>query len=120
MNKIRATTMAVAVAGLALFGVPATASAAPCFFPRKCFSDTQVAAVTDSGGLFHAVRNGVDGSWTPMSSIPGQAGNIGHVVDTSASINHGTLYVAAVTDTGGLYLTRRQDNGSWTAFGDVK
>jgi hypothetical protein len=76
--------------------------------------------VTGSGGLFHAFRTGTDGGWTAMGSVPGQAGNPGQVVDTSAAIYYGDLHVVAVTSAGGVYYTMRGFNGSWSQFVDVK
>jgi hypothetical protein len=119
MNKLRSMTVAAVAAGVALFGVPSVASAAPCSTPGNCSPDTDLIAVSDAGRWFQTHRNGGDGTWTPFASLEGQAGDPGHVVDTSTSVNYDLLYVAAVTDDGGLYWTIRRGR-AWTPISDVK
>jgi hypothetical protein len=121
MTTLRTKAAAtVAAVGLALFGMPAVASANPCMLPGNCSRDTQILATTSTGGLFHSFRNGTDGTWTPLANVLAQTGDPGPVVDTSAAMATGDLDVVAVTRAGGLYYTVRGWYGSWSPLTDLK
>jgi hypothetical protein len=121
MTRSGFAAVAVAAVGLAMFGVPSVASANPCFLPGNCRYDTQVVALTGSGGLFHSFRYDDGGAWTSLAPVSGQTGNAGApVTDTSAALVVGDLYVAEVTGDGGLFYAVRNFDGSWTRIADVK
>jgi hypothetical protein len=97
----------------ALSGLPDGPDVAPS-------SLLQVAAVTASGGLWHAIRAS-DGSWSAFGDVEGPAGDRGTIVDADAAHVGGELHMTAIgASPGQVWHAVRRGDGSWTTFGDVE
>jgi hypothetical protein len=86
MTNLRSIAISFFVIIFALFGMPsATAaearSAAPSGGPPPLVP-AQLLTATDSGGLFHAIRN-ADGTWTRMGNVKQVTGDPGPVTRVS-------------------------------------
>lgn len=83
-------------------------------------ADLHLCAVTGDGTVKHAVRASA-GAWTPLGDVKVQAGDIGQVeyVGCEAGARN-SLQVVVVTSTQRVFHTQRNQDGSWTPFGDVE
>jgi hypothetical protein len=89
--------------------------------------EPHVVAMTDFGGLCHAVRHG-GGVWTIMGNVKQMTGDPGAVLDVAAGAGFGLdgagvagqIQVAVATGNGGLFHAIRAPQGAWTPMGNVK
>ncbi|MFD6249252.1 trypsin-like serine protease [Streptomyces roseolus] len=79
--------------------------------------DSHVLAVTNAGGLFHAIRK-QDGTWGTFGDVFGAANALGNLTSVTASNIGYDLHVVAVAD-GKAFHTVRNATGHWTPFKDV-
>jgi hypothetical protein len=75
--------------------------------------DLHIITSFGNGDPVHRFRNGTDGSWTPFSAIPSQSGPTGIVRVAAASVNSQLHVFAATRDSGDLYHTVRNGDGTW-------
>ncbi|GAA2124150.1 hypothetical protein [Glycomyces algeriensis] len=78
-------------------------------------SALHIVACIGEEGPKHAVRNTADGSSTPFSPIPSQSGPTGIVLVAAASVGTQLHVFASIRDSGDLYHTVRNGDGTWWA-----
>src|ERR1700761_6942103 len=90
--------------------------------------DLQVWAATQSGGVYHTIRQASLGTWSPWGDVIAgiwrehpSSPNPAPVGTIACSTNpNGDLQVCAATQSGGVYHTIRQASlGTWSPWGDV-
>ncbi|MBV8523420.1 MAG: hypothetical protein JOY71_15070 [Acetobacteraceae bacterium] len=81
----------------------------------------QLMASTEDGGIWHTIRFS-DGSWQGWGWVQGQTGPLesGGILQLSATVGYAGAEFTVLKISGIPWWTTRHDDGTWTAFQDLR